>query len=88
MPTAVPAAAFWAIRLAVVSASGGVLKATGSGLSSMARREGLGGGASSDEVAVTVRVIEVSVSKSSVPVPERVMTPVLASMAKRESSML
>ena len=42
----------------------------------------------SDEVAVTVRVIEVPVSKSSVPVAERVMTPVLASMAKRGSLML
>ena len=39
----------------------------------------------SDEIAVTVRLIDDWVSKSSVPVPERVMTPLPALMAKRVS---
>ncbi|WP_189341319.1 hypothetical protein, partial [Mesorhizobium sp. M2D.F.Ca.ET.140.01.1.1] len=42
----------------------------------------------SDEVAVTLKLTEGSEDALSVPVPERVMTPVLALMAKRESSML
>jgi hypothetical protein len=42
----------------------------------------------SDEVAVTVSATDGSDTASSVPVPERVMTPVVALMAKRASSML
>ena len=88
IPIAVPAAAFWAIWLMAVSASGGALKATGSGLSRTARVKAWLAVLPSEEVAVTVRLIDVWVSKSSVPVAERVMTPLLASMAKRASSML
>jgi hypothetical protein len=42
----------------------------------------------SEEVAVTVSVIEFPVSKSMVPKFDRVTTPVFAPMAKRWSSML
>ncbi len=42
----------------------------------------------SEEVAVTVRSTVGSLAASSVPVAERVMTPEVASMAKRASSIV
>ena len=76
MPTAVPAAAFSAIWL--TCRVGVRRRVEGDRLRAVEDGEGEVWVAVllSDEVAVTVRVIEVSVSKSSVPVPERVMTPV------------
>ena len=88
IPIAVPAAAFWAIWLAAGLASGEVLNATGSGLLRTARVKAWLAVLPSDEVAVTVRLIDDWVSKSSAPVAERVMTPLLELITKRESLML
>ena len=71
MPTLAPATAFWAIWLVVVSASAGVLKATGSWLLRTPMVKVWVAVLWSDDVAVTVSVIDAWVSKSSVPVPER-----------------
>src|SRR5437660_727614 len=66
MPIGAPAAASSAIWLAAGLASGGVLKATGSGLSRTARVRAWLAVLPSEEVAVTVRLIDGWVLKSSV----------------------
>ena len=88
MPIVAPAMAFSVIRLAAVSASAGALKDTGSELSRTARLKVCVAVLLSDDVAVTMRLSDCAVSKSSVPLPERVTTPVVGSMAKRGSAML
>ncbi len=88
MPTGAPAAARSAIVFVARSASACVSKATGSGLSRTASVNRLVAVLPSEEVAVTVRSTVGSVAASSVPVAERVMTPEVASMAKRASSIV